>query len=110
MYKRWFIFGLFLLLIIQLIGCTKHTEAPISNNETPVNLIYYTIGEPDNDLRKVNDKINEVLLRKIGITITYNKIGWQEYDSRLNTIISSDTPLILPLRRITLRMQNRESG
>ncbi|WP_340003799.1 ABC transporter substrate-binding protein [Paenibacillus sp. FSL K6-0276] len=92
MYKRWFIFGLFLLLIIQLIGCTKHTKAPISNNEMPVNLIYYTIGEPDKDLRKVNDKINEVLLRKIGITITYNKIGWQEYASRLNTIISSDTP------------------
>lgn len=57
-----------------------------------VNLIYYTIGEPDPDLKMVNDKINEVLAKKIGITVTYIKIGWQEYENRLNTMVSAGTP------------------
>lgn len=57
-----------------------------------VNLIYYTIGEPDKDLQMVNDKINEVLAKKIGVTITYIKVGWQEYDNRLNTMVSAGTP------------------
>lgn len=57
-----------------------------------VNLIYYTIGEPDPDLKLVNDKINEALAKKIGITVTYIKIGWQEYENRLNTMVSAGTP------------------
>ncbi|WP_059041986.1 ABC transporter substrate-binding protein [Paenibacillus rubinfantis] len=57
-----------------------------------VNLVYYTIGEPDPDLEMVNDQINEVLAKKIGITLTYVKIGWQEYENRLNTMVSAGTP------------------
>jgi len=61
-------------------------------NEDMVNLVYYTIGEPDKDLKMVNDKINEVLAKKIGVTITYIKVGWQEYEDRLNTMVSAGTP------------------
>lgn len=57
-----------------------------------VNLIYYTIGDPDKDLQMVNDKLNEVLARKIGVTVTYIKVGWQEYEDRLNTLVSAGTP------------------
>jgi ABC-type glycerol-3-phosphate transport system substrate-binding protein len=57
-----------------------------------VNLIYYTIGEPDKDLKMVNDKINEVSAKKIGVTISYIKVGWQEYEDRLNTMVSAGTP------------------
>ncbi|UVI28472.1 ABC transporter substrate-binding protein [Paenibacillus spongiae] len=86
------IVGLVLLLLIQLTGCTnQNTNVPDSRDDSPVNLIYYTIGDPDKDLQLVNNKINELLLRKIGITITYIKIGWEEYENRLNTMISSDT-------------------
>lgn len=86
------IVGLALLLITQLTGCTnQNTTAPDSRNESAVNLVYYTIGDPDKNLNLVNNKINELLLQKIGITITYIKIGWEEYENRLNTMISSDT-------------------
>lgn len=59
---------------------------------SPVNLVYYTIGEPDKDLQMVNDKINEVLAKKIGVTITYIKVGWQEYEDRLNAMVSAGPP------------------
>ncbi len=92
--SRFFIaIGVLLLLIAYATGCTRQ---PNRNNDhlegDTVNLIYYTIGEPDKDLKLVNDKINEIMARKIGVTITYIKIGWQEYEDRLNTIISAGTP------------------
>ena len=83
--------SLILLLTAYMTGCSRES----SKNDNvkfvgdPVNLIYYTIGEPDKDLQLVNDKINEIMARKIGVTITYIKVGWQEYEDRLNTLISS---------------------
>ncbi|MDF2837268.1 MAG: extracellular solute-binding protein family 1 [Paenibacillus sp.] len=93
-HRRFFIaIGVMLLLIAYTAGCSRQ---PSRNNDyldgDTVNLIYYTIGEPDKDLKLVNDKINEIMARKIGVTITYIKIGWQEYEERLNTIISAGTP------------------
>ncbi|OWA37948.1 ABC transporter substrate-binding protein [Saccharibacillus sp. O16] len=81
-------------LILMLGGCLGlggSSNKSISSREN-VNLIYYTIGEPDKDLKKVNEQINEILSRKAGITITYIKIGWQEYQNRLNTMVSAGTP------------------
>ncbi|SEN51028.1 ABC transporter substrate-binding protein [Paenibacillus sp. OV219] len=82
------------MLILPLTGCfsstgSGETAAPTGNT---VNLIYYTIGDPDKDLKLVNEKINEVLAEKIGVTITYIKVGWQEYEDRLNTLVSAGTP------------------
>ena len=37
------------------------------------------------------------MARKIGVTITYVKVSWQEYEDRLNTLISAGDRLILPL-------------
>lgn len=87
-------FIIILLLVSLLSACASQNNTIAKSHPTtqPVNLIYYTIGEPDKDLRLVNDKINEILLRKIGITMTYIKIGWQDYDERMHTIISSDSP------------------
>lgn len=86
--------SLILLLAVYMAGCSG--EPSKNNNDTfvgdPVNLIYYTIGEPDKDLQLVNDKINEIMARKIGVTITYIKVGWQEYEDRLNTLISAGSP------------------
>ncbi|MBB6731859.1 ABC transporter substrate-binding protein [Cohnella zeiphila] len=81
-------------LAISSSGCASSSEEG-GNAPNPghlVNLIYYTIGEPDRDLKLVNDKINEILARKIGVTVSYIKVGWQEYDDRLNTLVSSGTP------------------
>ncbi|WP_152392775.1 ABC transporter substrate-binding protein [Paenibacillus guangzhouensis] len=87
------VISLIVLLTTYMTGCS-----PLPNNNSDpyqgdtVNLIYYTIGEPDKDLRLVNDKINEIMARKIGVTITYIKVGWQEYEDRLNTLISAGSP------------------
>ncbi|AZN43496.1 extracellular solute-binding protein [Paenibacillus albus] len=82
------------MLVLPLAGCFSSAgggeEAATTGNT--VNLIYYTIGDPDKDLKLVNDRINEVLARKIGVTITYIKVGWQDYEDRLNTLVSSGTP------------------
>ncbi|WP_068784572.1 ABC transporter substrate-binding protein [Paenibacillus phocaensis] len=81
------------LLSLLTAGCFLSTgrEDTVPRGDR-VNLVYYTIGEPDPDLKKVNDQINEVLARKIGVTLTYIKIGWQEYENRLNTMVSAGTP------------------
>jgi putative aldouronate transport system substrate-binding protein len=87
-------FVLVMMLTLPLSGCFSAS----GNNENAVlagntvNLIYYTIGDQDKDLKMVNDKINEILAKKIGVTITYIKVGWQEYEDRLNTLVSAGTP------------------
>lgn len=83
--------GLILILTVYMTGCTREPSKNDNDRygDEPVNLIYYTIGEPDKDLKLVNDKINEIMARKIGVTVTYIKVGWQEYEDRLNTLISA---------------------
>lgn len=82
------------MLALLIAGCSSSANSsmdmPVA--EDMVNLIYYTIGEPDEDLKMVNDKINEIISKKIGVTITYSKVGWQEYDDRLNMLVSAGTP------------------
>ncbi|MGM1046761.1 MAG: ABC transporter substrate-binding protein [Bacillota bacterium] len=87
------IISLILLLTSYTTGCFRQPGHNDDNyDDDTVNLIYYTIGEPDKDLRLVNDKINEIMARKIGVTITYVKVGWQDYEDRLNTLISAGSP------------------
>ncbi|WP_336787740.1 ABC transporter substrate-binding protein [Paenibacillus sp. MMO-177] len=87
-------FALVIMLTLPISGCFSASgnekNAEVAGNT--VNLIYYTIGDPDKDLKMVNDKINEILAKKIGVTITYIKVGWQEYEERLNTLVSAGTP------------------
>ncbi|QHW32287.1 ABC transporter substrate-binding protein [Paenibacillus rhizovicinus] len=85
---------LMLVMLLPLAGCFSGSGKNENAGQTgsTVNLIYYTIGDPDADLQMVNDKINEVLAKKIGVTITYIKVGWQEYADRLNTLVSAGTP------------------
>jgi len=82
------------LLALPLSGCMARSASGDQPERVSraVNLIYYTIGNPDPDLKRVNDKINEVTAKKIGVTITYIKVGWQEYNDRINTLISTGTP------------------
>lgn len=93
-FRRLLVRGFAAGLVLILSGCLGMGGGASGggSGKPNVNLVYYTIGEPDQDLKKVNDKINEVLSRKAGITITYIKIGWQEYENRLNTMVSAGTP------------------
>lgn len=92
---RFFMLILLLTAVtLSLISCDsthKQVTKDVTNKAT-VNLIYYTIGEPDKDLKLVNDKINEITAEKIGVTISYIKVGWQEYEDRLNTMVQAGTP------------------
>ncbi|WP_229106723.1 ABC transporter substrate-binding protein [Paenibacillus sp. 1001270B_150601_E10] len=83
-----------MLMTMSISSCTSSTDSREGRipNSSMVNLTYYTIGEPDKDLKMVNEKLNELLAEKIGITVTYLKVGWQEYEERLNTMVSTGTP------------------
>lgn len=52
-------------------------------------LVYYTIGNPDNDLKLVETELNKLLKEKINVEIEYNKIAWGDYGTRLSAIVNS---------------------
>jgi len=82
-----------LLTAMLLAACTPKNSSQIQDEpeqvQTPVNLIYYTIGTPDADLSLINEQLNELLLKKIGITVDYIKIGWNDYETQLDSLINS---------------------
>ena len=91
-----------MLLSVGLAGCSNpgsdnassaagdqsQTQSQEPSNET-VNLIYYTIGDPDNDLANVNTALNELLKEKINVTIQYNKIAWGDYGTKISSLVNS---------------------
>ncbi len=90
------------MLIITIItfllisGCTENipsveADAPVKSGDKQVNLIYYTIGTRDEDLLTVNNAVNSLLQDKLGITIDYRKIRFQEYEERLRAMIASNS-------------------
>lgn len=88
-----------MLASVGLTGCSNSskTSTPAANgnnsagaaSEEAVNLTYYTIGNPDNDLQKVNDALNKLLKKKINVTIQYNKIAWGDYGTKMSALINS---------------------
>lgn len=77
------------LFVLASSGCENALQNNTTPKKEPINLIYYTIGNPDPDLPEVNEALNELLAEKIGVTITYNKIAWADYGERLAAIIRS---------------------
>ena len=80
---------LLLTALALLTGCAAPDGGEASGGPEPVNLIYYTIGEPDADLQQVNDALNDILLPRYGFTVTYNKIGWNDYTAQLNSLLGT---------------------
>ena len=87
-----------ILAATVLTGCSANggvtsstpTTSTVSQEQAqPVNLIYYTIGNPDADLQKVNDALNELLKKKINVTVKYNKIGWGDYGTKISALVNS---------------------
>lgn len=82
-----------LLLLLTALALLTGCAAPVGDEDSggpePVNLIYYTIGEPDADLQQVNDALNDILLPRYGFTVTYNKIGWNDYTAQLNSLLGT---------------------
>ncbi|RIX59718.1 extracellular solute-binding protein [Paenibacillus nanensis] len=61
-------------------------------NEKPVNLIWYTIGTPPNDLKKVNDELNAYILPKINATVEMRMLDWGDYSQKMQVTIASGEP------------------
>ncbi len=80
-----------LLALVLLTGCSSPAKKGTASSQksSAVNLIYYTIGEPDEDLELVNEALNEILLERYGFTVTYRKIGWNEYSARLGSMLGT---------------------
>lgn len=87
-----------ILAAMALTGCSSNREVTSSaSNQSstseqrgePVNLIYYTIGQPDADLQKVNDALNKLLKEKINVTVKYNKIAWGDYGTKISALVNS---------------------
>lgn len=79
-------------LLLGLWGCAppRQSAQPTAEADAPVNLVYYTIGEPDEDLGLVNEALNRILLEKYGFTVTYHKIGWNDYTAQFNSLINTN--------------------
>lgn len=91
MAKKWLCLCLAAALL-GLCGCTAPGQSanPTAEADAPVNLVYYTIGEPDEDLGLVNEALNRILLEKYGFTVTYHKIGWNDYTAQFNSLINTN--------------------
>lgn len=89
---------LFLILAAALLVAAAVAAALILGGErdaledgsgSSVELVYYTIGDPDEDLELVNQAINELLLERYGFTIDYRKLGWNEYEAYLTSLVNT---------------------
>lgn len=78
-----------LLLIAALLSGCAGSPIEGDHSESPLTLIYYTIGTPDRDLALVNEALNKLLLPRYGFTVEYHKIGWNDYTDRLNAIMNT---------------------
>ncbi len=73
----------------------KTTENKDEKKEDPVELIWYTIGTPQQDMGMVNEKLNEYLLEKINATVKMTVFDWGEYDQKMQVKIASGEPFDL---------------
>lgn len=106
--KRLLAMMLALTLVMSLfVGCGKKeegttdpktegtTQETTTEKEDPVELIWYTIGTPQQDMGMVNDKLNEYLLEKINATVKITQFDWGEYTQKMQVKIASGEPFDL---------------
>ena len=74
---------------LLLSGCSTVPGADRPPGRNPVELNYYTIGYEDKDLATVEEALNKLLLTKYGFTVSYHKIGWNDYLNQLNGLINT---------------------
>lgn len=71
----------------MLAGCGSKESGTEGNNKSVeqevVNLKWYQIGDPQDDMEKVEEKINEYTKEKIGTTVDITQISWGDYNSKL---------------------------
>lgn len=105
--KKWFI-SLVMIVAVCLVAAGCSTGKQTVNNDggdqsksgndssdnkgAPVNLIWYTIGTPPNDLKKINDEINKYILPKMNATVDMKMLDWGDYSQKMQITIASGEP------------------
>ena len=71
-------------VLILAAGAVTVSQLKILKNPKPdEKLIYYTIGQEDTDLSKVNDALNQLLSERYQITVDYRKLDWNIYGDKI---------------------------
>ena len=93
MRRKWSLFFVLLFCLVGIGGCdfsfAGESTKPVQPQTSEIHLSYITIGVPDRDLQIVNEEINRLLMEKLGFTITYTKIDWENYPKQLSAMIAS---------------------
>ena len=84
------ILSLLILLILVFCGCTGAETPHTALTSDQVTLRYYTIGRADQDLKLVNEKLNEILSERYGFQVDYRKLDFNEYENTVNEIINTN--------------------
>lgn len=61
--------------------------------EKPVNLIWYTIGAPQQDLKMVLKEVNQYTLKKLNATIDMKMIDFGDYSQKMQVLVASGDPM-----------------
>ncbi len=68
---------------------SKEGAGEVLDTSKRVDLVFYLMGDPPNDMSLVQDKINELLLQKINTTVTFKYTSWTDWQTKYNMILSS---------------------
>ena len=71
-------------------GAAANTAAnPALDISAKVNLISYLMGDPPEDVKLVNDKVNEILLAELNCTVDFLYTTWADYVTRYSLLLTS---------------------
>ncbi|SHE72392.1 ABC transporter substrate-binding protein [Clostridium fallax] len=80
--------GVVMASSVALTGCGEKKDAAGDKGEA-VNLVWYTIGAPQKDTKKVTDELNKYLKDKINATVEMKQIDFGDYTKKMQVIINS---------------------
>lgn len=77
--------------ILSMSACSdKKTVSKNTDDENETyEIIWYYVGEEGEDLKKVNDKVNEYLKEKINATLVMNPLDWGPFYTKMQNISSA---------------------
>lgn len=79
---------LFFLVPMLLSGCRNEVSQE-SGKEEPVELIWYQIGERQNDLEEVLKQVNVYTAEKIGVTVEIIPVTFTDYNQKMRSVVST---------------------
>lgn len=76
-------------IVVILSGCGRN--AGIDEKEEEIaELVWYQVGDVQNDDQMVLDEVNRYIERKIGARLKIVKVGWGDYSQKMQVIINTD--------------------